>query len=428
MSWPQVPIRRLCDATGTTDPRREPDVSFRYIDISGIDRDMKRIAKTVDILGADAPSRARQVVQTSDVLVSTVRPNLNAVAIVPEELDGEIASTGFCVLRARKQLLLPRYLFFFTRTEPFVASLLHHVRGANYPAVTDRNVLDGRIPWPPLSEQRRIVEILDQADELRRLRSEADAKADRILPALYRKMFLASSEQWPKEPLGTHLRKRKGALQSGPFGSHLHNSDFVEDGPIRVVGIDNVLDGEFSQGRDRKITDEKYRELERFTLEPGDVLITIMGTIGRTCVFPSLDEPAICTKHVYRIQVDDQLDPQYLSASIRFSPTVRSQLGGSTTGQIVAGITSEGIRQLELLVPPIELQKGFARASSALSAQREVWRHAGQRLERLFSNLLHCAFSGDLTASWREAHMKELLQEMEQQARLLGGSSTEVNA
>lgn len=107
----EVKIRALCERTGTTDPRRNPEVSFRYIDISGIDRDAKRIATTVEILGADAPSRARQVVQKDDVLVSTVRPNLNAVAIVPVNLDGEIASTGFCVLRARKKVLVPQFLF-----------------------------------------------------------------------------------------------------------------------------------------------------------------------------------------------------------------------------------------------------------------------------------------------------------------------------
>ena len=209
---------------------------------------------------------------------------------------------------------------------------------------------------------------------------------------------------------------------------HLHNSDFVEGGPIRVIGIDNVLDGEFSMGRNRRITEEKYRELKKYTLQPGDVLITIMGTIGRTCVFPAIDEPAICTKHVYRIQVDEHLDPQYASASIRFSPAVRSQLGASTTGQIVAGITSKGIRQLELQIPPIELQKDFAKANSALSLQRTFWRHSEQRLTRIFSNLLHRAFSGELTASWREAHMKELLQEMEQQARLLGTPDAEADA
>lgn len=272
-------------------------------------------------------------------------------------------------------------------------------------------------PYPPLSEQRRIGEILDQADRLRHLRAEADAKAGRILPALYRKLFIDRALDWPTEPLGTCLRKTKGALQSGPFGSHLHNSDFVESGPVRVVGIDNVLDGEFSLGRNRRITAGKYEELKKYTLAPGDILVTIMGTVGRTCVFPQLREAAICTKHVYRIQVDERLDPEYVSASMRFAPAVRDQLGALITGQIVAGITSDSIRKLPLLIPPRELQNRFASRARTLAQQRTERRQAAVQLDRVFATLLRDAFSGKLTQSWRKAHMNELLQEIEQQTK-----------
>jgi len=358
-------------------------------------------------------STPNRIAESGDILLS-VRAPVGPTNVASERC---CIGRGLAAIRAHRSSLDQGYLrLLFQRLEPTL-SLRGH--GSTFAAIKRREVESLLVPLPPLSEQRRIVEILDQADRLRRLRAEADAKADRILPALYRKLFLVSGERWQKEALGAHLRKKKGALQSGPFGSHLHNSDFVEDGPVRVVGIDNVLDGEFSPGRDRRITEEKYLELKKYTLDVGDVLITIMGTIGRTCVFPSIDEPAICTKHVYRTQLDEHLDPEYVSASIRFAPAVRTQLGASITGQIVAGITSEDIRRLVLPIPPIELQKRFSDASSSLAVQREMWRRGGQRIERLFSNLLHHAFSGELTASWRRSHMKELLQEMEQQARAL---------
>jgi type I restriction enzyme, S subunit len=76
----------------------------------------------------------------------------------------------------------------------------------------------------------------------------------------------------------------------------LHNSDFVDEGKVFVVGIDNVHDSGFKIGKDRRITLEKYRELKKYKLEPRDVLITIMGTVGRTCVFPEWVGEAICTK------------------------------------------------------------------------------------------------------------------------------------
>ena len=101
-------------------------------------------------------------------------------AQVPQELDGEIASTGFCVLRPDQKQINHRYLFYWTLTSDFIDHLVSNVRGANYPAVTDNIVKETLIPLPPLSEQRRIVELLDQADALRKKRAEADAKAQRI--------------------------------------------------------------------------------------------------------------------------------------------------------------------------------------------------------------------------------------------------------
>ena len=187
-----------------------------------------------------------------------------------------------------------------------------------------------------------------------------------------------------------------------------------------MVGIDNVQDSGFDLGRNRRITAEKYSELRKFTLKPGDVLVTIMGSIGRTCVFPEKAGPAICSKHVYRIQVDRQkLHPDYLCDSFRFAPEVRAALGASVTGQIVAGITSASLRKLVIRRPPLPLQQEYAQLKKALSDIAAARVKAKNLIDRLFDRLLHRAFTGDLTASWREAHMKELLQEMEHQEKAL---------
>jgi type I restriction enzyme S subunit len=87
---------------------------FTYIDIASVDRDIKRIISATTLPVDQAPSRAKQLVTVDDVLVSTVRPNLNATALVMPWLDRSIASTGFCALRARKSVLDPKYLFYFT--------------------------------------------------------------------------------------------------------------------------------------------------------------------------------------------------------------------------------------------------------------------------------------------------------------------------
>jgi type I restriction enzyme S subunit len=128
---------------------------FTYVDISAVDNQLKEIVTPKTIVATKAPSRARQRIQKDDVLVSTTRPNLNAVALVPPSLDGAIASTGFAVLRPI--LLDPRWVFSVVQSDDFVNQLTALVKGALYPAVRPGDVHDYVMAVPPLAEQRRIT-------------------------------------------------------------------------------------------------------------------------------------------------------------------------------------------------------------------------------------------------------------------------------
>jgi len=205
-----IPIGRLVSQVLTWNPLKpgNEEDSFEYIDLSAIDQELKRITGARNILCAEAPSRARQLVRADDVLVSTVRPNLNGLAIVPSELDGATASTGFCVLRANREVLEPGYIFHWAKSPGFVANMVSLATGAGYPAVSDRIILDSGIPLPPLSEQRRIAAILDKADALRTKRREALAQLDRLAQAIFVEMFgdpAVNPKGWPVSCIGNLL-------------------------------------------------------------------------------------------------------------------------------------------------------------------------------------------------------------------------------
>jgi type I restriction enzyme S subunit len=191
--WRWVKLGEVCEReVQNKDPHETRNIPFRYIDISSVDNVRKSIVSPQTLLGAEAPSRARQVVRTNDVLVSTTRPNLNAVAIVPPELDQMICSTGFCVLRPTIAID-PTFLFLFVQSKEFVESLSSLVVGALYPAVKDSQVKDQLIPLPPLPEQRRIAGILkEQMAAVEKARAAAEAQLSEInaLPsALLRQAF-----------------------------------------------------------------------------------------------------------------------------------------------------------------------------------------------------------------------------------------------
>lgn len=163
MMWQERRIGQVCMRTEIRNPRKAPSTQFRYVDISGIDAVEKRIVSDRLLVGADAPSRARKEIRKDDVIVSSVRPNLNAVAIVPDELDREIASTGFCVLRANRELIEPLYLFCHVTSAFFVETISSQTRGANYPAVSDKDIRALAIPVPPLREQQRFTQMVESA-------------------------------------------------------------------------------------------------------------------------------------------------------------------------------------------------------------------------------------------------------------------------
>ena len=155
--WDEAPIGVLCMDIEQRVPAENE--KFFYIDIGSVDRNTKAITRPTELLGIDAPSRARKCVRQGDVLVSMTRPNLNAVALVPPELDGHIGSTGFDVLRCPD--LDCRWLFFLVRSQEFVDSMSNLVQGALYPAVKARDIRSFVIPVAPINEQRRITASLE---------------------------------------------------------------------------------------------------------------------------------------------------------------------------------------------------------------------------------------------------------------------------
>jgi type I restriction enzyme, S subunit len=235
MAWPCVPLHELCEKrTGVRDPRLSPDTVFRYVDISSIDRLTKTVVDARAIAGRDAPSRARKVIKANDVVVSTTRPNLNAVAWIPRDLDGQIASTGFCVLRAAERLD-PDYLFAYVRSPAFVASLSNLVVGALYPAVSDRQVMAQTIPLPPLPEQKRIAaalrEQLDAAVRMRTAAGEQSTIARQVLANELAKVFgMPPDEGTRRTTLGHVLSRRQDVV-------HPHDHP---QGDIVFVGLEHI--------------------------------------------------------------------------------------------------------------------------------------------------------------------------------------------
>jgi len=154
--WVVKTVGEVVQKTETVNPLHSPEDEFDYIDVSSISNKTFQIEETQRLKGKDAPSRARKLVKTDDVLLATVRPTLRRIAIVPISLNDQVCSTGYFVLRPKPELD-HRWVFYFLISKDFMRQMEILQKGASYPAVTDGEVKLQKIPIPPLQEQFDIV-------------------------------------------------------------------------------------------------------------------------------------------------------------------------------------------------------------------------------------------------------------------------------
>lgn len=186
--WPIERLGELVQPSEQRDPRMKPYEEFNYVDIASVDNETKCIIANKRIVGAEAPSRARKVIRSGDVLVSTVRPNLNAVALVPDGLDNQICSTGFSVLRPSEKVL-SSYLFAFVCTSAFVDYLVAKTTGANYPAVNDGVVKDVPVPVPQLQLQQEFAQRVSEIRELTTAQAVSRQRVEHLFQSMQHRAF-----------------------------------------------------------------------------------------------------------------------------------------------------------------------------------------------------------------------------------------------
>lgn len=393
--WHWASLGAVCESrTGTRDPASRPNDTFYYVDISSVDNEAKRIVSPKSLLGKDAPSRARQVIHADDVIVSTTRPNLNAVALVPPELDDQICSTGFCVLRTT-DAVHPAYLFAFVQSTEFVEKLSDLVRGALYPAVTDKQVREQLIPVPPLPEQQRIAALLtEQMAAVERARRAAEARieaAEGLADAYLREVFgSAEAQQWPKSLVREIAETCSGTTPPrGRTDYYGGQTPWIKTGELR----DNII-----YDSEEHVSELAMHETSLRLLPVGTLLVAMYGqgqTRGRTGL---LAARASTNQACFAILPNpERFDSTYLQWWFRQSYSrLRSESEGRGGNQ--PNLNGDVLRGQQVPLPSLDEQRHISaklaeRMEAVVQARTGL---AGQfaAINQLPAAILRQAFSG----------------------------------
>jgi type I restriction enzyme, S subunit len=142
----------------------------------------------------------------------------------------------------------------------------------------------------------------------------------------------------------------KFPIRMGPFGSQLTIDELVDDG-IFVMGIEHVLGKKFDDNGRKFITEEKFKQLIGFQIAPGDVLMTMMGTIGRTIVVPEGIRKTIISSHLLKITVAKNIYPHYIALVLSHLSPIYKDILSRAQGAIMNGLNTKIIRDTHFPIP-----------------------------------------------------------------------------
>ncbi|MEW8692242.1 MAG: restriction endonuclease subunit S [Candidatus Thiodiazotropha endolucinida] len=376
------------DKPGIRNPINEPNKIFKYVDISSVDNKEKKIVKAKELLGSEAPSRARKVIRAGDVIVSTTRPNLNAVAVVSQVLDNEICSTGYCVLRPTEQILTD-YLFYFVQSYRFVSLVSGEVSGAMYPATTDAKIRAVKIPVPPIQEQQCIVDILKRADGIRRLRKQAQDTARQLIPALFIDMFgdpLTNPKGWPEKSMGDLVSLHGGGTPSKK------NPEYW-GGVIPWVSPKDMKHDCISDSIDH-VTPKALEETTLKWIPAESVLIVVRGMILMHTVPIRVNSSNITINQDMKALVpNEKLSANFLRWALQSMHShVLSQVSTSAHG--TRKLDTNRLLALSIPLPPLSMQEEFEIRLDSIQSILDQQNAAKNSAESSFQSLLYRAFNG----------------------------------
>ncbi|EAW2232666.1 restriction endonuclease subunit S [Salmonella enterica] len=358
-----ISIYKLIEKVEKLNPNNQ-EGSWKYIDIASVDRFQKKILlDSVSLIATgSAPSRARQLVFADDIIISTVRPNLNTIAIVPKELNGAIASTGFCVLRPNKEMVDTKYLFHYIKSDDFVNKLVKLATGANYPAVSDKIIKEQQLKKISLCEQKNIAAILDKAEGIRQKREQAIKLADDFLRATFLAMFGDPVEN----PKGWQRMKfsEVGTLDRGKSKHRPRNAPELLGGIHPLIQTGDVANSGgyiteyFSTYSDIGLAQSKM-------WKKGTLCITIAANIAKTGI---LTFDACFPDSVVGFQPNQHVEVEFIQHWLGF---LQKQLEETAPEVAQKNINLAILRDLDVIVPDKALQMKFKGVVKKVRALKE---------------------------------------------------------
>ena len=288
-------------------------------------------------------------------------------------------STDCCLLTAKQESVDIEYVYYYLCAFPTIMQRLYKGVGIKHISLADIKNIE--IEYPPIEVQRTIVSVLSFLDAVIKKRQINVVKN---IPELLKSYYsqLVDNNVWDKVRISDIATE----IKSGPFGTQLHVSQFSDKGEIYVYGIDDLTK---KVPKTRYLSIAELDKYERYLVHGDDVLISIMGTVGRTKVVPKDIGLAINTKHLVDITLNQDLcKPYFLAYTLENDRKVRRQIESSKHGAVMSAINMSDVKNLMITLPSIKVQMYFEEVYHQVKDIQKCMEEEIQLLKELRKSLL----------------------------------------
>ena len=337
------------------------------------------------------PSRANLVACSGDILFAKMAETEKTL-LLDDETEKNIYSTGFCAIRAKENIIEPKALYYLLGSSLFLNQKNTNSSGATQRAITNTGLSKIRIKLPTMEKQREFYGIMDKVVNSIELRKKQLGYFDKFTKSLFIEMFgdpIINTKKWKKEKCKNILTKiGSGATPQGGSES------YKEEG-ISLIRSMNVHNGRF-ESKDLAYIDEKQaQKLDNVNIKENDVLINITGaSVARCCIVPSYVIPARVNQHVSVLRCSDMVNSIFLCYQIT-NDSYQNLLKkiGTSGGATREAITKKQIEDLEVILPPLELQNKFANFVRGTDKSKLAVKKSLEELEILKKSLMQKYFA-----------------------------------
>ena len=403
---PEWKIKKLGEISHIKPPKREARnrlnpsdiVSFVPMEDLGIDQKLLEPAKERMLSEVEG---SYTYFAENDVLLAKITPCFeNGKLGIAKNLRNGIGfgSSEYIVFRTCDSLY-NEFLYYFLSQEGFRVNGAKNMSGAvGHKRVAKDFIEQTLIPLPPLPEQKRIVAILDEVfAAIGKAKENAEknlANARELFESYLHNVFANPGKDWEEKRLGKII----GEMLTGPFGSMLHKTDYVENG-IPVVNPQNIVNGEIVQLQKTMINKETFNRLKRYALKENDIIMARRGEMGRCAVVKKENTGWLCGTGSIIIRTHKSANEYFIKLCLS-SKKVKTILDDASIGTTMSNLNQGILMQVPIHLPPLNEQKQIMNKLDALSLEiknlESVYQQKVASLDELKKSILDKAFRGEL--------------------------------